>query len=158
MGWGVGPFSDNGFWGNTEGGTTILLIAALFLYGFGGLFGVSPVTPVKLEPYLDKVDSLSIARLTTPVEGGTIAAVIINFEGHRLTADSTNMEIEKPYRGKPRNIVEDDVEPYKYSLSEVKNKNQKILGYLMIREGRLAGQYLDNDASLDLTGEEPKLP
>ena len=98
MGWGVGPFSDNGFWGNIEGGTTILLIAALFLYGFGGLFGVSPVTPVKLEPYLDKVGSLSIARLTTPVDGGTIAAVIINFEGHRLTADSTNMEIEKPYR------------------------------------------------------------
>ena len=146
------------FSGWTKFRFAFLLIAALFLYGFGGLFGVSPVTPVKLEPYLDKVGSLAIARLATPVEGGTLAAVIINFEGHHLTADSANMEIEKSFRGKPRDIVEKDVEPYKFRLSEVKNKNQKILGYLMVREGRLAGQDLNNNESLFLTGEEAKLP
>jgi len=135
-----------------------LIISALFLYGFGGLFGVSPVTPVRLEPFLDKVGKLTIARLIAPVEGGTLAAVVINFEGHHLTADSANMYIEKPLQGSPREVIGDEIEAFHFRLSEVKNNNGKILGYFLVREGRLEGQYLDNDETLVLTGEEPTLP
>ena len=146
------------FPGWTEFRCASLIISALFLYGFGGLFGVSPVTPVKLEPFLDKVGKLTIARLTTPVDGGTLAAVVINFEGHHLTADSANMEIEKSFQGSPREVIGDEIEAFHFRLSEVKNNNGKILGYLLVREGRLADSYLEKNETIFLTGEQPTLP
>ena len=135
------------------------IIAALFLFGCGGLLGVSPIRPVALEPFLDKNGRLTVVRLTTPVDGGTLAAVVVNFKDQRLKADSANMNIEAPFQGSPREVIGDDeIEAFHFRLSEVKNEDGKLLGYLLVREGRLVDSYLDNNETLVLTGEEPKTP
>ena len=139
------------------------ILAALFmsfaaLSGAESIFGVSPITPVALGPFIDKPARLTVARLTTPVEGGTLAAAVVNFKGQNLKVDSSNMNIEAPFQGSIRQVMGDAIEAFHFSLSEVKNKNGKILGYLLVRRGRVIGSYLENDGSLFLTGEDPKTP
>lgn len=139
------------------------MLAALFmsfavLSGAESIFGVSPITPVASEPFIDKNARLTVVRLTTPVEGGTLAAVVVNFKDQNLKADSSNMNIEAPIQGSLRQVMGDSIEAFHFSLSEVKNNNGKILGYLLVRTARLADSYLDENESLVLTGEEPKMP
>ena len=138
------------------------ILAALFisfavLSGFQGLFGVSPITPVALGPFIDKPARLTVVRLTTPVHGGTLAAVVVNFKGQNLKVDSSNMHIQRPFQGTPRQVMGHAVEAQHFRFSEVKNKNGKILGYLLVRRGRVIGSYLENDDSLFLTGEDPHI-
>ena len=135
----------------------IIVISFLFASGFGGLFGKDTLTPVHLDPLLNKVARLSEAHLMGDVDGGDLAAVVVNFEGQNLETDSGNMDIGKPYRGTMQAIVAKDLMPYKYHLFEVKNRSGPILGYLLVREGRLAGRYLEKN-TIVLTGKEARLP
>jgi hypothetical protein len=135
----------------------VIVISFLFASGFAELFGKDTLTPVQLEPFLNKVARLSEAHLMGDVDGGDLAAVVVNFEGQNLRADSGNMDIGKPYRGTLQAIVAKDLMPYKYHLFEVKNRSGPILGYLLVREGRLSGRYLKNNTII-LTGQEARLP
>jgi hypothetical protein len=135
----------------------VIVISFLFASGFGGLFGKDTLTPVHLKPLLNKVARLSEARLMGDVDGGDLAAVVVNFEGQNLRADSGNMNIGEPYRGTMQAVVEKDFKPYSYHLFEVKNQNDPILGYLLVREGRLASRYLEKN-TIVLTGREARLP
>ena len=134
-----------------------LIFILFFASGFTGLFGRGPLQAVKLEPFLDRAGRLSEVHLTGPYVGGTLAAIVVNFEGQNLTADSGDMNIEKPFQGTLRNIINDEIERFNFTLFEVKNRNGIILGYLLAREGRLVGQYLENE-TLILTGVEPRFP
>ncbi len=135
----------------------VIVISFLFASGFGGLFGKDTLTPVHLKPLLNKVARLSEVRLVGDVDGGDLAAVVVNFEGQNLKADSGNMDIGKPYRGTMQAVVEKDFKPYSYHLFEVKNRSGLILGYLLVREGRLVSRYLENN-TIVLTGRDARLP
>lgn len=90
------------------------------------------------------------------MDSGTLAAVIVNFPGQTLRADSTNMKIGKPARGTPRGILNTVLEPYKFYLFEVRHPDGKLLGYLMAHKYRPAEYYLEGDQTLMLHGRIPR--
>ena len=135
----------------------ILIFILFFASGFTGLFGRGPLRAVRPEPFLDRAGRLTMVHLTGPYAGGTLAAVVVNFEGQNLRAESGNMNIKKPFQGKLRELINDANELFNFTLFEVKNQNGKLLGYLFARERRLVGQYLENE-TLVLSGVEPQIP
>ena len=134
-----------------------LIFIFFFASGFTGLFGRGPLQAVRPEPFLDRAGRLTMLHLTGPYDGGTLAAVVVNFEGQNLTAKSGNMNIKKPLQGKLRELINDANELFNFNLFEVKNQNGILLGYLFARERRLVGQYLENE-TLVLAGIEPQHP
>jgi hypothetical protein len=132
-----------------------MIFVFLLATGCGGRFDT--LRPVDLGPLMNKPGRLTEAHLLADVEGGTLAAVVVNFQGQNLKAESARMDIGKPFKGTMQDIVMKDNEPYKYHLFEVKNQAGPVLGYLLVRDGRLVGQYLEKD-TVFLQGREPRLP
>ncbi len=64
-----------------------------------------PLRAIKMGPFLDRRVRLTVIRLISDVDSGTLAAVIVNFEGQNLRADSINMNFEPTVTGTLQDIL-----------------------------------------------------
>ena len=109
-----------------------------------------------MGPFLDRPARLTVVRLISDVDSGTLAAVVINFAGQNLQADSINMNFEPPITGTLQDILAGVFERYKWDLFEVRGSDRKLLGYLLAHQNRLVGHYFENNGTLMLRGAIPK--
>ncbi len=135
-----------------------LALAAFLLVASGciGPIGEGPFRAIEMGPFLDRPARLTVVRLISDVDRGTLAAVIVNFEGQNLRADSINMNFEPTVTGTLQDILAGVFERYKFDLFEVRGRDRKLLGYLLAHQNRLAGHYFENDGTLILQGVIPK--
>ncbi len=133
-----------------------LLLLVFAAAGCSGQTGGVLLRAVAPAPFLDRPAQLTAAYLISDVDSGTLAAVIVNFPGQTLRAESINMNIEKPAKGTLGEILKTVLEPYKFDLFEVRRPDGKLLGYLMAHKHRLAGYYLEGDQTLILRGRIPR--
>ena len=111
-----------------------------------------------MGPFLDRRVRLTVVRLISDVDSGTLAAVIVNFEGQNLRADSINMNFEPTVTGTLQDILAGVLESYKFDLFEVRGHDRKLLGYMLVHQNRLVGHYFQNDGTFILQGAIPKAP
>jgi len=131
-----------------------LALAAFMLVATGciGPIGEGPLRAIEMGPFLDRPARLTVVHLLSDVDSGSLAAVIVNFEGQNLRADSNNMNFEPTVTGTLQDILAGVLESYKFDLFEVRGRDRKLLGYLLAHENRLVGYYFENDGALILNG------
>ncbi len=139
---------------------TSLALAAFMLVVTGciGPIGEGPLRAIEMGPFLDRPARLTEVHLIPDVDSGTLAAVIVNFEGQNLRADSNNMNFEPTASGTLQDILAGVLERYKFDLFEVRGRDRKLLGYLLAHQYRLVGHYFENDGTLILNGAIPRAP
>lgn len=133
-----------------------LLLLVFAATGCPALTGGALLHAVTPTPFLDRPAQLTSMHLISDVDSGTLAAIIANFPGQTLRANSLNMNIGKPVRGTLGDIMKNVLEPYKFDLFEVRRSDGKVLGYLMAHNHRLAGYYLEGNQTLILRGRVPR--
>jgi hypothetical protein len=124
---------------------TSLALVFSFTAGFAGLFPPGPIRPVPIKPFLDRPARLTMLHNVTVVRGGSLVAVIVDFDGYDLAITSTQITAETIVQGTVRNFLDATPEPYFYDLFEVHNKAGEILGYLLMHGERIESTFLYND-------------
>lgn len=138
----------------------LVCVAALFFVttGFSGLIPPGLIRPVALEPFLDRLARLTMLHNSTPVRGGTLVAVIVDFEGYGLAVTSTRLTAEPSIRGTVGKLLAGKREPHHYDLFEVRNRAGRILGYLLMHGERVESYFLDNDKEVFIDVAEVLTP
>lgn len=124
---------------------TALALVFSFTAGFTGLFPPGPIRPVSSKRFLDRPARLTMLHNATAVRGGSLVAVIVNFDGYDLAVTSNQLTAETTVQGTVRKFLDATPEPYHYDLFEVRNQAEKILGYLLMHGERVESTFLYND-------------
>jgi hypothetical protein len=152
------PIFRLGIWRFAVRPSLALLAFMLVATGCIGPIGEGPLRAIEMGPFLDRPARLTVAHLIADVDGGTLAAVVINFKDQNLRADSFSMNFEPTVTGTLQDILAGVSERYKFDLFEVRGRDRKLLGYLLARQYRLVGHYFENNGILILDGAFPRAP
>jgi hypothetical protein len=130
----------------------IFLLAAL-ASGCGALDALergAPFRPVALGPLLDRPAELRELHAPTPLDvyDDTISAVLVSFEGQGPRLRTGTLREAPPYRGTLRGFLERAVMPGSFRLLEIRAKDGRTLGHLLLRKQGLETYYLDEGGAL----------
>ena len=135
-----------------------LAIIFSFTTGFAELFQGGNLRPVAIQPLRDQPARLTMLHNATPVKGGTLVAVIVNFEGQNLTVSSSRLSPDGPVAGNIGAFLDGRLEPYRFRFFEVRNRSGKILGYLLMHRERVDNHFLYDDKNVFIEPMEVETP
>jgi hypothetical protein len=138
----------------------LAVLALLFSFstGFTELFQGGNIRPVAIQPLRDQPARLTMLHNGTPVKGGTLVALIVNFDGQNLTVSSSMLSAQGPVAGNIGAFLDGRLEPYQYRFFEVRNRSGKVLGYLLMHREQVDNHFLYGDKNVFIEPVEVETP
>ena len=110
----------------------------------------APIRAVALQPLLDRPAELIALHGPTPLDeyGDTLSAVLVRFEGPRLSLRTGSLREAPARQGTLREFLGKAVMSRSFQLLEVRGKSGRTLGYVLAREKGLETLFLDENEAL----------
>lgn len=137
---------------------TVLVIIFSVTTGFAEFFQGGKMRPVAIQHLRNQPAQLTLLHNGTPIKGGTLVAVIVNFKGQNLTVSSSKLSSEEPIASNIGSFLDDRLEPYQFHFYEVRNRSGKVLGYLLMHRERVDSHFLYGDKNVFIEPVEVETP